>query len=56
MASAHQSHAYPDGACLYFTFAGQPARTGRDGGIAETYYRRAWDAVIGCHHAQPEGR
>ncbi|MDZ7733993.1 MAG: FAD-linked oxidase C-terminal domain-containing protein [Acidimicrobiia bacterium] len=22
--SAHQSHAYPDGACLYFTFAGQP--------------------------------
>ena len=22
-ASAHQSHAYPDGACLYFTFAGQ---------------------------------
>ena len=23
VASAHQSHAYPDGACLYFTFAGQ---------------------------------
>ncbi|MST34704.1 hypothetical protein GHK86_18485, partial [Acidimicrobiaceae bacterium USS-CC1] len=22
--SAHQSHAYPDGACLYFTFAGRP--------------------------------
>ena len=22
-ASAHQSHAYPDGACLYFTFAGR---------------------------------
>ncbi len=24
VASAHQSHAYPDGACLYFTFAGRP--------------------------------
>ena len=24
VASAHQSHSYPDGACLYFTFAGQP--------------------------------
>ena len=23
-ASAHQSHAYPEGACLYFTFAGKP--------------------------------
>src|SRR6185503_5079588 len=22
--SAHQSHAYGDGACLYFTFAGRP--------------------------------
>ena len=25
VASAHQSHSYSDGACLYFTFAGQPA-------------------------------
>jgi alkyldihydroxyacetonephosphate synthase len=41
-ASAHQSHAYPDGACLYFTFAGQPP--GNDG-TAEDYYRQAWDAV-----------
>src|SRR5262245_19056134 len=24
VASAHQSHSYADGACLYFTFAGQP--------------------------------
>ena len=24
MASSHQSHAYTDGACLYFTFAGRP--------------------------------
>ena len=27
-ASAHQSHAYRDGGCLYFTFAGQPAARG----------------------------
>ncbi len=40
-ASAHQSHAYPDGACLYFTFAGQPPGEDRDG-----YYAQAWDAVI----------
>ncbi|MBW3557617.1 MAG: FAD-binding oxidoreductase [Actinobacteria bacterium] len=39
-ASAHQSHAYPDGACLYFTFAGQP----EDGG-ADAYYAAAWEAV-----------
>jgi len=39
-ASAHQSHSYPDGACLYFTFAGQPASDGR-----EDYYRAAWDAA-----------
>ena len=42
-ASAHQSHAYTDGGCLYFTFAGRPA----DGttAAAESYYRRAFDAV-----------
>jgi alkyldihydroxyacetonephosphate synthase len=39
-ASAHQSHAYTDGACLYFTFAGQPAPDD-----AERYYRDAWDAL-----------
>jgi alkyldihydroxyacetonephosphate synthase len=37
--SAHESHAYPDGACLYFTFAGRPSSDGR-----EAYYRAAWDA------------
>ena len=37
--SAHQSHAYPDGACLYFTFAGRPAPDGKD-----EFYRAAWDA------------
>jgi alkyldihydroxyacetonephosphate synthase len=48
-ASAHQSHAYPDGACLYFTFAGKPSADGAAGSVAnaaDNYYRRAWDAVI----------
>ena len=48
-ASAHQSHAYTDGACLYFTFAGQPAAPGGAG--AEAYYRRAWDAVMAATDA-----
>jgi alkyldihydroxyacetonephosphate synthase len=39
VASAHQSHSYTDGACLYFTFAGRPPQDGR-----EAYYRAAWDA------------
>ncbi len=38
-ASAHLSHSYPDGACLYFTFAGKVAADERD-----TYYRAVWDA------------
>jgi alkyldihydroxyacetonephosphate synthase len=43
VASAHQSHAYTDGACLYFTFAGR----GPEGDDAwkERYYRRAWETV-----------
>jgi alkyldihydroxyacetonephosphate synthase len=39
VASAHQSHSYTDGACLYFTFAGKPPENER-----EAYYRAAWDA------------
>jgi alkyldihydroxyacetonephosphate synthase len=39
VASAHQSHSYSDGACLYFTFGGQPPADER-----EAYYRAAWDA------------
>jgi len=39
VASAHQSHSYLDGACLYFTFAGKPPEEER-----EHYYRAAWDA------------
>ncbi len=38
--SVHQSHAYVDGACLYFTFVGQP------GGDADAFYRGAWDAAM----------
>jgi alkyldihydroxyacetonephosphate synthase len=38
-ASAHQSHSYPTGGCLYFTFAGQVDAARRD-----AYYRQAWDA------------
>jgi alkyldihydroxyacetonephosphate synthase len=38
--SVHQSHAYVDGACLYFTFAGQP-----DGDV-DAFYRGAWDAAM----------
>ncbi|HEY3723968.1 MAG TPA: FAD-binding oxidoreductase [Acidimicrobiia bacterium] len=39
VASAHQSHSYPDGACLYFTFAGQPPA-----GEKDAFYRAAWEA------------
>jgi alkyldihydroxyacetonephosphate synthase len=43
VASAHQSHAYTDGACLYFTFAGR-GPVG-DAAWREAYYRQAWDTV-----------
>jgi alkyldihydroxyacetonephosphate synthase len=50
VASAHQSHSYWDGACLYFTFAGR----GPDGANgpssadpwAQRYYVDAWNAVM----------
>ncbi|MFN8035094.1 MAG: FAD-binding oxidoreductase [Acidimicrobiia bacterium] len=38
-ASAHLSHSYLDGACLYFTFGGLPPTSDR-----EAFYRAAWDA------------
>jgi alkyldihydroxyacetonephosphate synthase len=38
--SVHQSHAYLDGACLYFTFAGQPNDD------VTRFYRDAWDLAI----------
>jgi alkyldihydroxyacetonephosphate synthase len=57
MASVHESHAYPDGACLYFTFAGRdpssepeerPQALQGSGETAweERYYVQAWDAAI----------
>jgi alkyldihydroxyacetonephosphate synthase len=39
VASVHQSHAYLDGACLYFTFAGKPEVD------PAGYYRSAWDVA-----------
>jgi alkyldihydroxyacetonephosphate synthase len=57
-ASAHQSHAYGDGACLYFTFAGRrtDGEEGNDGeegddataadAWAERYYEAAWSTVM----------
>jgi alkyldihydroxyacetonephosphate synthase len=38
-ASAHQSHSYLDGGCLYFTFAGNV-----EAGDKDRYYREVWDA------------
>ncbi len=43
--SVHQSHAYAEGACLYFTFAGAPGG-GLDGGDA--FYTDVWDAIVGA--------
>jgi alkyldihydroxyacetonephosphate synthase len=39
VATVHQSHAYLDGACLYFTFAGRPA------GDPDAYYDAVWAAA-----------
>ncbi len=53
-ASAHQSHAYVDGACLYFTFAGRRPDESSDAdpsdaagdAWAERYYTSAWRVVM----------
>jgi alkyldihydroxyacetonephosphate synthase len=48
VASVHQSHAYSDGACLYFTFAGRRGDEDGDGDELEwkeRYYRDAWDTA-----------
>jgi alkyldihydroxyacetonephosphate synthase len=44
-ASAHQSHAYIDGACIYFTFAGFPPDP-KDPSSGVKYYLDAWDKVM----------
>lgn len=41
-ASAHQSHSYVEGGCLYFTFAGRVDADDKD-----RYYRAVWDAGQG---------
>jgi len=38
--SGHQSHSYPDGACIYFTMQGDV-----DPGDRDHWYRAAWDAA-----------
>jgi len=43
LASVHESHAYSDGACLYFTFAGRPEADTM--AAREAYYIAAWDAA-----------
>ncbi len=43
-ASAHQSHAYVDGACLYFTFATKPDEPGPGTTARDAAYRQLWDA------------
>ncbi|MGH9300619.1 MAG: FAD-linked oxidase C-terminal domain-containing protein, partial [Acidimicrobiales bacterium] len=43
--SAHQSHAYVDGACLYFTFAGRTSDPDDDD-WAESFYRLCWSRVM----------
>jgi alkyldihydroxyacetonephosphate synthase len=60
-ASAHESHAYTDGACLYFTFAGRMPGAGGGADVAsgddsedveaqdtwaQSYYVEAWQAVM----------
>lgn len=44
-ATCHESHAYPDGACLYFTFAGRGTDPGDDVS-AERFYTAAWDTAL----------
>jgi alkyldihydroxyacetonephosphate synthase len=43
--SAHESHAYLDGACVYFTFAGRGPDVD-DEEFAENFYRACWTAVM----------
>ena len=42
-ASAHLSHSYSDGACLYFTFAGKPS-TDPSTDDKAAFYEACWDA------------
>lgn len=60
-ASCHQSHSYPDGACLYFTFAGQvdaPQRTAHHKALWDAGQRAALaaGAALSHHHGVGLGR
>ena len=44
--SAHQSHSYSSGGCLYFTFAGRVEDDART-----AYYRDVWDAGVAASRA-----
>ena len=45
---AHFSHAYPDGCCIYFSFAGSAAKKGKNGWDAacEEQYDAAWRGAL----------
>ena len=43
--TAHSSHAYPSGGCLYFTFAGVPDP---DRDSVDAFYDACWDAAMGA--------
>jgi len=45
VASAHCSHSYTDGGCLYFTFAG---RVGDDVDTKDAFYKASFDAALGA--------
>jgi alkyldihydroxyacetonephosphate synthase len=56
VASAHQSHAYTDGACLYFTFGGQEPSPRQVSSVplikpsniqwANHFYKTAWESIM----------
>src|SRR5271170_6154611 len=44
---AHMSHAYPDGCCIYFSFAGTAGKSGDNWDDAsERVYDAAWRAAL----------
>jgi alkyldihydroxyacetonephosphate synthase len=43
---AHMSHAYPDGCCIYFSFAGTAGKGDTWDEACESVYDRAWKAAL----------
>ncbi len=43
---AHMSHAYPDGCCIYFSFAGSAGEGDSWDEASEAVYDRAWSAAL----------